>query len=313
MKVFVTGGTGYIGKHLVRVLAENGHQVQVLVREKKDLAGVKKSGAKGILGSLEDKKFLQDALLGCDLCYHLAAIRSDWGYSWQDHYHTNVELTNNLLEAAVCQVKHIILISSVKADHPTTSYGKSKQQVEEVAKEFYRKKNLPVTIIRPAIVFGPGDSFFGMMPKLIRLIRNGKFITVGDGKNNLHLLYIEDLVQALILAGNSHGRGEIYTIAAERSITLNYLVSLISQKLKAKILPIKIPVFLANSVGIIFEWIYQLASAGEPPISRAKVQTIVYDKTYDISKARKDLGFSPHVDYSEGIDLTINDYLKRWK
>lgn len=313
MRIFVTGGTGFIGKHLVRALVKNGHQVQVLVRKKEDLTGVQKLGAKGVLGDLEDKRFLREALSGYGLCYHLAAIRSDWGYSWQDYYHTNVELTRNLLEAAAGQIKQFILISSVKADHPITPYGKSKQEVEKLALNSFRKKNLPITIIRPAIVYGPGDSFLGMMPKLIRLIKNARFITVGSGKNRLHLLYVDDLIQALILAGKSLGTGEIYTIASEKPITLNALTSLVAQKLKVKILPVKIPVFLANFAGIVFERLYPLVSLNEPPITKSKVQTITYDKIYDISKAQKELGFAPYINYEEGIELTIDDYLKRWK
>lgn len=308
MKVLVTGGTGFIGKHLLKALVSQGYKVEVLVRKTEDQEKVKKFGAKAILGNLGDLKSLRKIVSRVDICYHLAAIRNDWGYSWKDYSQDNVEATRNLLTALSGQLKHFIFISSVKASHPTTLYGKSKLQAEKIVLEFFSKKSLPLTIIRPAIVYGPEDSYSGMMPKLIRLIKNGRFLMVGDGENRLHLVYINDLVQAFLLAAKRLGQGKIYTIASEKPLKLKDLVNLISNELKVKILPLKIPIVFAKITGMILEKIYPLLSKNEPLVTRNKVETITGDHIYDISYAKKELGFSPQVDYPEGIKKTINWY-----
>lgn len=306
MKVFVTGGTGFVGRFLVGALVDQGHQVKVLVRKKEDVALIKKMGAQPILGDLTSIRPKHGQRI--DVVYHLAAIRSAWGHPWKDYYQTNVSGTVNLLEA-FSKVKHFVFISSVKAAHPQTFYGKSKFQAEREALKFSKKEKLPLTIIRPAIVYGPRDDPSGMMPKLLRLIKNRRFLMVGGGENRLHLVYIDDLVQALLLVNKKRGKGRIYTIAGEKSIKLNRLVSLIAQEFKVRIIPIKIPLSLANLAGMVLEKLFQ----EEPIVTRNKVKTITEDIVYPITKAKKKLGYSPQVDYPEGIKKTADWYKKQWQ
>lgn len=307
MKVLVTGGTGFIGKFLVEALVQEGDQVKVLVRKEKDIALIKKLGAQPILGDLASIN--SKHLFEVDVVYHLAAIRTNWGRPWEDYYQTNVLGTKNLLTASKGKVKHFIFISSVKAVHPKTPYGKSKLLAEKEALKFSRKERLSLTIIRPAIVYGPKDDPSGMMPKLLRLIKSGLFITIGPGKNRLHLVYIDDLIQALLSAAKKRGQRRIFTIAAERPIELNRLVSLIAQEFKVKVIPIKIPVFLAKFVGMMMEKVFR----NKPVVTRNKVEMITEDGVLRINKAKKELGYSPKVDYPEGIKKTVNWYKKQWK
>lgn len=308
MKVLITGGTGFIGKQLVKACIKKGDQVTVLTRSSRSQGRIKKVGATPLVGKMDNLAFLKKAIKGMEIVYHLAAIRSDWGYSWKEYYQANVLGTKNLLTASLGQVKHFILVSSVKADEPTTLYGKSKLQAEKIALQFFKRKNLPLTIIRPAIVYGPGDSASGMMPKLIKLIRKGFFLIVGSGKNRLHLVYIDDLIQALLLAAEKKGRGRIYIVAGQKPIKLKKLVSLIAKECRARVFPFKVPIPLANLAGLVLEKLFSC----EPPVTRHKVKTITADKIYDISKTRKELGYSPKIDYYQGAKKTVRWYLKRW-
>ena len=307
MKILVTGGTGFIGQFLVKALVQRGDQVKVLVRQKKGINLMKKWGAEPILGNLTTLK--PRDLHGIDVVYHLAAIRTSWGHPWEDYYQTNVLGTRNLLAASQGKVKHFILMSSYKAVHPKSPYGQSKFLAEKEAVKFFKKEKLPLTIIRPAIVYGPRDDSSGMIPKLFRLIKNRIYITVGSGKNRLHLVYIDDLIRALLLAAKKKGRGRIYTIAGERPIELNQLVSLIAQEFKVKLLPVKIPLLFANLTGAILEPFFK----EEPIVTRNKVKTLTENTVFRIDKAKREIGYLPQVDYLEGIKKTVAWYQKQWK
>lgn len=306
-KVFVTGGTGFVGQNLIKALVRKGFAVKALVRKRKDFTFIKKLGAFPVLGDLSSIK--SKDLKDIDIVYHCAAIRADWGYTWDDYYRSNVLGIKNLLEASLNQVKHFIFVSSVKAAHPNTLYGKSKLWAEKEALKYYREKNLPLTIIRPTIVYGPGDDQSGMMVKFIKLIKNHFFMTIGSGENRLHLIYIDDLVKGFLLAGQKKGKGQIYNLAYQKPIKIKDLVSLIAQILGVWQWPFKLPFALAMSVGFILE---KLGKGNEPVINRNKVRLITSDFVYQIEKTQKELGFSPKTDYPEGLQKTIEDTLKKW-
>lgn len=310
MKIFITGSTGFIGKFLLKALLNQKDELITLVRDEKKAKKLEKEKVKVILGNLDEKNTLQKTLIGIDLVFHLAAIRNDWGYSWEEYYRTNVLGTKNLLKAAYKnKVKHFIFVSSVKAAHPSTPYGKSKFLAEKEVLKYF-KKGLPVTIIRPAIVYGPNDHFSGMMPKLLRLIKKGLFLIVGTGENRVHLVYIDDLIKALLLASQKSGFGKIFIIASEKPIKLKDLTSLIANQFKVKLLPFKVPLFLANITGLILEKLFKNFNI-EPVVTRNKVKTITADEVYDIALAQKELNFVSKINYKDGLKKTIEWYV-RW-
>lgn len=307
MKILVTGGTGFIGNYLVKYLKKKNNEIFVLSRNKKNVDLINSLGAIPLVGDIKDKKFLIKCLTGVDICFHLAAIRSDWGYSWDDYYQANVVFTENLLKASVGKIKHFIYLSSVKAIIPDTPYGKSKLLGEKMALKYFTQQNLPLTIVRPAIVYGPGDDPSGFMNKLISLIMSGKFLIVGSGKNLFQMVYISDLIDALWLAMKEKGKGNVFTIAGKDSVALNNLVSIIKDNLGKNIIPLKIPVCIAKIIGLLTEKLFPYISQKEPIITRNKVRILTESKVYDISKAESLLSYRPKVGCKEGIKIMIQE------
>ncbi|NIM47629.1 MAG: NAD-dependent epimerase/dehydratase family protein [Candidatus Aenigmarchaeota archaeon] len=324
MKIFVTGGTGFIGSHLVKALVSEGNQVFVLTSKKEKIKEVENLGAEAVLGHLKSLAFLKKVLKGIEEVYHLAAIRDRWGTNRQEYQEVNVLGTKNLLEASKKnKIKHFIFCSSVTVLGypeetpicesspcvPKTLYGQSKHQAEQLVKR-YQKKGLPTTIIRPTVAYGPGDTA-GMMLKLCKLVKEKKFKIVGNGKNRLHLIYVDDLINGLFLARNPRTFGQTYILTYKNSITVNELVKLVASILKVKISLQYVPLRFAKIVGFLMEnFYYVVRIKKEPLVTRSKVDLFTKNQIYDVSKAKKELGFSSKIGYREGVKKTIHWYKK---
>lgn len=321
MNIFITGASGFLGKSLAKKLIHDGHTIRLLARDKNNVQDLETLGAEVILGNLEkfDNKFLKNI----DFVYHLAAIRYEWGFSWDDYYKTNILGTKNLLEASFeNNVKKFIYCSSVfvfgypeklPVDEsypydPTTFYSRSKMEAEKVVKEYYSKIN--TVIIRPTIVYGPGDTA-GMFLKLCRLINKHMFVILGNGENYLHLTHIDDVVQGFIRAAEKDKNGD-YIICSDKPIKLKELTSIVSLILNKKIIPLKIPVSFAKFIGFIFENIYSIFSMKkkEPLVTRSKVDILTKNQFFSSEKARKKLGYISQKNCSEEIGIVIDWYKK---
>ena len=216
MNVLVTGANGFIGSNLCRALIERGYRVRGMVRKSSDLSYLKGFDMELVYGNLGDKKDLELALKDVDTVYHLAALSLDWG-PFKSFLKTNVEGTKNMLEGAKeANIKKFVYISSVvvhgfedrlDADENTPfkdtifPYCKSKKMAEEIVWEYYRKYNLPITVIRPGNVFGPNDGLF--FTGVAGAIDKGYMPHVNKGRAITCLTYIENLVSGMILAGES--------------------------------------------------------------------------------------------------------------
>ncbi|CUT00042.1 NAD dependent epimerase/dehydratase family protein [Candidatus Kryptonium thompsonii] len=192
MKALVTGGTGFIGSHLVDELLNRGYEVRCIVRDTSNLKWLNGKDVEIFKGSLFDIDFLKKAVEDVDYVYHIAGVTK--GKNYQDYYRGNVETTQNLLEACLenQKLKKFVLASSLAAVgpgddaipvdetrqyNPITSYGKSKAEAEKVTLSF--KDKLPITIVRPPSVYGPRDTYtfelfkyvkFGFLPVVLSAI-----------------------------------------------------------------------------------------------------------------------------------------------
>lgn len=326
MKIFLTGASGFIGKNVARKLLENGHEVTVLLRIAKQKEKWEKLGAKIVISDLENinKSFPENI----DAVFHLAAIRYEWGYFWTDYKRVNIDATKNLLMFSQRKgIKHFIFCSTVYVygyppklpiDEtfpycPTTLYAKSKMEAEKILKE-NTEKNIKITILRPTIVYGPGDTN-GMLFKLCHLINQKHFAIIGQGKNSLHLTHIDDLSCAFMAALESKKSLADYIIASEKSITFSGLVNLIGQKLQKEIWPIKIPLILARLLALISDVSYKIGQyfnikyfSREPFISKSKLDILTKSLAFDGRKAQEDLNFRPKISCEEGVIQTIDWY-----
>ena len=316
MKVFVSGGTGFIGKHLVPQLVKNGYDVVALVRDPSKAAMFKKLSISIVIGDLTRPKSFDNQLRTCDVFIHLAALRANWGKT-KDFYAVNTGVFNSLLRKKTT-LKHIIVTSSVyvfgdlkkiPADetHPLQArdlYGKSKVVLEQQV----MKLPIPYTIIRPAIVYGPGDNKISFMNKLIAMIKRKKMFLAGSGKNLIHLIYIDDLVKGYLNVIKKGGENQVYIFAGPTPIALEKLIAMISKKLHVQVSYIRLPYFFVLLASYISAGIYRCIFVlfpqlihNEPFLLPIKVKTIGKSWYYTTSKAKKNLQFYPRVPYNQGI------------
>ena len=322
MKVMVLGGTGFIGCHLVERLANNGFDVVIPVRKESKRESSPTGSVQVVEADLLRPGSLDGLMEGVDAVFHLAAIRgSGWSLSDEEVCRVNVGITKNLMEAAVSQaVKHCVYVSSVSVyGHPSnvlvgeeypcspvTRYGKTKYEAEKVVEEFHKRDKVLSTIIRPVITYGPGDTW-GMVAKLISLINLNRYLTIGNGENRVHLIYINDLIDGLMLVLNNPAvRGRTYILAGEEPITINRLVGIISVALGTRVINLHIPTWFAKLTAQSMELLYRLLAINkEPLVTLDKIDIMCRDRAFDFKRGKEDLRFAPKVGYEEGIERTV--------
>ncbi|MCX6353896.1 MAG: NAD-dependent epimerase/dehydratase family protein [Candidatus Aureabacteria bacterium] len=319
-RVLVTGATGFTGGHLCLRLAERGYGVRVLVRSPEKAASLATRGVEVFQGDLKDSGSVMKASEGCATVYHIAATYRQEGVPDQEFRDVNVRGTQHALEAALrCGAERFVHCSTVGVhghiSHPpadeTAPYGpgdlyqETKLEGEKLALEYFRVKGLPGVVFRPTGIYGPGDTRF---LKLFRHIKSRRFHMIGSGGVYYHLTYIDDLVDGIILCGTKkEALGNIYILGGENYVTLNEMVRTIAEILGVGISRVKIPFWPVYAAAFVCEKLCKPIGI-EPPLYRRRVDFFRKDRAFDISKARRELGFDPKVGVREGLKRTADWY-----
>jgi nucleoside-diphosphate-sugar epimerase len=324
MVTLVTGSTGFVGQYLVKqLLADEKRQVKCLARKNSNIGSLKKLGAEIVFGDITKPESLTNATADVDVVYHTAGyIETGFRQHYDKLYKTNVEGTRNLLEAsAKGNLKKFVYFSSmgaigtrnveglVKEDvacEPDTQYGKSKCEAEKVVSNYFNESGLPVVIIRPSTVYGPGEKHNFLT--LTRAVKNRKFMFIGDGSNLTSLCYVDNLVDAVVLAEKKGANGGVYHVADGRPYSWKEIVLTIERELGIKVRIMHIPLGIARMGGSFFEGISRLSSTSEPPLYSGRVKTLSDNFAFNITKAKEELGYVPRVSFEEGLRLTIQWY-----
>lgn len=328
MRYFITGATGFIGSHLAKALAADGHAVKVLIRREKDASKFSEQNIIPVLGELSDKTVLTQCLKDVDVVFHLAALRGGFGMTLEDFKRVNVGLTELLVEECKKQtVHHFIYCSSVSVMghltqkpgdesfpyNPATLYGIAKAEAEKMVLSA-NSQDFKVTVVRPVITYGPGDDW-GMLTKLIGLVDRRHYATVGSGRNTVHLCYIDDMVQGLIRASGVQENGKIYIIAGEHEISINELVSLVKKHLGVGMPIFHIPLFLARGIADLLQLLVNMKilsfNAKAPVVTNDSIDIMALDRSYTAAKAKREIGYMPLVDYDEGVKRTVAWYREK--
>jgi nucleoside-diphosphate-sugar epimerase len=234
MNVFITGGTGYIGAHLIKELISNGHKVHALVRSLEKAAPLPKEGLVLFKGDLSDKESIKEAMKGCDQVYHMAGNTSIWEKDRSKYYTINVDGTRNIMDAALeHKVKRVVFTSTAGVLGPSyggivtelkcrnvdfiIEYESSKAMAESLIKSYVIEKNLDAVIVSPTRVFGP--VLFGEPASITQLISKytkGKWrIIPGDGSKIGNYVFVDDVVKGHILAMENGVKGGTYILGGE--------------------------------------------------------------------------------------------------
>jgi len=318
MKVLLTGGSGFIGGNLAQKLVKQGYSVNCLVRKTSKVELLKNLNVKLFYGDLSDGKALTNATKGVDVVYHCAALVSDWG-KYEDFYEVNVQGTKNLLDACVeNNVRKIVYISTTdvvwnyedhikltenasyhkKYKHP---YCKTKAEAEKEVHSYKNQNKIETTIIRPCLVWGPGDRV--VLPKIVDLAINNSLYLFGSGRNLISICYIENVTDAIILAGENHkSNGEIYFINDDLKITFQEYISELLSCLEIEWEPKKIPYFIVYNIAKLLEFLTIISGSKKYPlITTYVVAAMGKNLNYSIDKARLELNYEPKIDLYNGL------------
>ena len=320
MRVFITGGGGFLGTYIVQRLVKRGYSVTNYSRS--SYPHLTELGVHCIQGDLGDLDKLKLVMQDHDICFHVASKVAMWGRK-EDFHHTNVVGTENIIKA--CQHNHISKLiytstpSVVFGEHgfrgdnedlpyPTRSYsryGKSKAHAEErvlnaATKDFY------TVALRPHLVFGPGDQ--NLIPRLIDAAKKKKLKIVGSGENKVDVLYVENAADAHICAMDtlldnpSSISGQAFFLG-QGPVKLWSFINDILELQKLDPIKKKINAKMAFKVGLFFEWFSMLFRIynWNPPMTRFVALQLSEDHYYDHSRANKLLKWTPKVDIQEAL------------
>lgn len=313
-RILVTGCSGYIGRHLVPVLARMGHAV----------VGIDRNPAGGELtdfhlGDLNDPAVLARAVAGADMVVHLAAAKDDWGISAEQYQVDNVDATRVLLEAGRdAGVRHWLHYSTVgiygpsnkPADEtapvrPNHPYGQSKADAEPLFVDLVaRDPAASVVMVRPSVVFGPGHPPVTNVSRLIEATARGRFVMVGPGEAVKATSYIENLVAAtafLVERMEPGIAGYIYT--DEPRLSTGELVAEISRRLGKAPPRWSVPLAVAAPLAKVGDVVGNVTGRNFP-ITSARIRKFNTGTNFTSARLRR-LGFHQPVSMDEALDRTV--------
>jgi nucleoside-diphosphate-sugar epimerase len=318
--VLVTGGTGFIGSHLVEALLARGDEVRCLVRDARRggwLAGLDRIDVR--LGDLSDPVRLRAEVAGLDRIYHLAGLVK--ARSAEEFFEVNAGGTGNLVRAcaeASPPPRRLIHLSSLAvlgpkatpvpamegdSPRPVSAYGRSKLEGER--RVLAAQARLRVTVLRPPIVYGPRDRG---VRTFARWVARGILPIPAGPPRHLSVCHVDDVVGALLAAGEGDiASGEVFHLASQRNVTWEEVGGAFAEALGVRPRTVRVPVSIVLGLGALAElW---ARATGRPAIlSRGKVREAVGHWVCDPSKVQRVLGIVSWVELKLGVQRTVTWY-----
>lgn len=319
-RALVTGGGGFLGKAIVRLLLEGGHEVVSFSRAPH--ADVEALGARHLRGDVADEAQVRRAARGCDTVFHVAAKADPWG-SDRDYFRTNVLGTRSVIAACrAAGVPRLVHTSSpcvvfdggdLAGVDESAPYGVSPGSAYQLTKTTAELmalaasgRELAVVALRPHLIWGPGDHH--LVPRLVARARQGRLRLVGTGANVIDHVFVDNAARAHLQAARHlepgsrlAGRAYFVTNGEPRPIA-----ELLDGILRAHALPPvrrRIPAGVACWAGWLLEQLHRaLDLTGEPLVTRFLAKELSTDHWFDISAARRDFGYAPLVTLEEGLE-----------
>jgi nucleoside-diphosphate-sugar epimerase len=320
-QILVTGAGGFTGGALANELALRGHRVRALVRRDTgwsllDPELIGEGRIELFRGDLRDAEEVDRAVAGTETVYHIAALYRSARAREKDFWESNVEGTQQVIDAArrhgVARLLHCSTIgvhggvSEIPSDEtapfaPGDVYQRTKLEGEQRAQHAIRSGQ-PITVVRPAGIYGPGDLRF---LKLFSLVQSGCFVLFGSGKTSIHLVFIDDLVEGMIQAAESGGAvGKTMILAGERHTSIQELVEVVAKSLEVAPPRLRVPLWPLEGISALCEWVCRPLGV-EPPLHRRRAAFFSKNRAFSIDRARRDIGYAPRVDLAEGARRSV--------
>jgi nucleoside-diphosphate-sugar epimerase len=321
--VLVTGASGFLGGRLAETLISEGEQVTVLARSTSDLSHLSASPPhllRIVRGALTDSESLAEAVRGVTHIFHCAAASTDWA-AMEVYRDSNVRGTEMLLAAALKQrqLQRFVHVSTTDVyGYPVIPcaesgevrdvglpYNRTKIQAEQAVWRGARE-GLPVTVVRPATIYGPRGKAF--VTDIADLLQRRQMAYIGGGRATGGFLYVDNAVAAMIAAAQSAGaEGQVFNLSDGTGASWNMYVAALAQGLGCRPPWIDLPYGLAVSIAVGMEAPYRWVKAlpGRPMLTRHAVFLLARDQEFPSDKARTELGFSSRVSFEEGIARSV--------
>ena len=320
--VFVTGATGFTGSLLTRRLVARGTHVTALARSGSRIAHLADLDITWVRGNIGDGTLIAEAMRGKHYVFHLAAAYRRAGLTEAEYQRVHVTSTRQLAEQAarVVGFRRFVHVSTIGVHgdisdppanelspfRPGDAYQRTKAAAEVWLRDFAATKGLPCTIVRPCGIYGPGDR---RLWKVFRIAQLGVFPIVGRGRHLYHLIHVEDLVTALLLAAvHPSAVGESFIVGNREWTTLEHMARVIAGALGRRVRLVYLPVAPFVLFAAACEAICRPLGL-EPPLHLRRVGFFTKDRAFDTSKLYRLLGFAPARSNDEGLVDTTRWYV----
>lgn len=324
MKILVTGSTGFIGSYFIPMLLHQGHTVKLLVRNEEKARKLFGNTCDYHIGDITDRSSLKGCCDGIDIVFHLVA-KSGNDLPTKENFEIfrkiNVEGTENII-AECTNVKKFIYVSSTAAmglvkENPITEKSKCNPELpyqvsKYEAENLIRKKckdNFPGIIVRPSKVYGVNETNYTYLT-LAKLVKKGFFLKIGNGHNYTSNIYVHDFARFLVCLVDNGRIGETYIVSSDKSIDFIESGKIIADELGIQLRVVKISPYIMLMASSILERIFTILGR-KPVVTRRNIQMTLQDRVYDVSKVKREVGFTPEVSMEEGIRKVIRWYKKK--
>jgi nucleoside-diphosphate-sugar epimerase len=312
-RALVTGATGFLGGALARRLARTGWEVCATGRRPM----LERDGIAFISGNLENAAFIAEACKGVDVVFHCAALSSPWGRE-RDFVAANITGTENVvagcLKHGIARLVHVSTPSlyfdfrdrlnlseaAPFAVTPVNAYARTKLMAERVV-DAAAERGLDAVTVRPRAIFGPGDTT--LFPRLMRIA--DRFPLVGNGDPLIEVSYIDNVVAALITAATTANiSGQKFNITNGEPLPRSELLDALFRSVGVPFHPRPVRLGVALGLAGCMELLSRIftASRWEPPLTRYSAGVLAFSQTFDLSAARKSLGYTASVSVADGLD-----------
>ena len=316
-RVFVTGGSGFVGRNLIGELANRGVEVRALARSDSAVTAVEKAGAQAVRGNLDATDAMRAAMESCDAVFHAAAKVSLWGDP--DEFHrVNVDGTQHVIDAAkaafVPRLVHVSTEAVLAGGKPIVDADESWPYPARPAGLYPLTKGLAeqrviaangdglaTVAVRPPLIWGAGDT--SVLPQIAAAVKSGRWVWIDGGRYPHTTTHVGNVVEGLLLAADKGKGGEVYFISDGPTQEFRSFITALLATRGIDAGDRSMPYWLANAVATIGEGLWKsLGINSPPPLPRTVLYVMGQKLTVNDSKARRELGYEGNVSFEAGLE-----------